>query len=398
MGEYSLRSTKTMGDRRKSNDKENSAQASQVSDKQASLDSIQNSITDLHRKFDGLKTTQKQCNASIKNNSAVIKELNSRYDAIKEENGQLKSEMNLLKAVVSKQASDIDNLKRDLLDQQTRQMRDNVLFHQVPESKNEDCEKKIKDILSENGYAGEITVDRIHRIGRYEANATKPRPIVAKLLSSSQVDSLLKFGREKKDKLKVTPQFPTELRAKRQQLGEVAESARKKGNDVKTKIVSDTLFINGERYVDDLPRPSPRDMLFMNDAEKKAATEVKFEEVSAKLDNSTFIVRAARVHSLNDCRSMYKSLLWNPNNMAATHNTAAYRLFSPEGARITDGYNDDGEHGMGKVVRDTLHRLDSKNVIVFVTRFYGGKNLGQKRFELVKDLVKRVSENLNRKK
>ncbi len=95
---------------------------------------------------------------------------------------------------------------------------------------------------------------------------------------------------------------------------------------------------------------------------------------------------------------MYKSLLWNPNNMAATHNTAAYRLFSPEGARITDGYNDDGEHGMGKVVRDTLHRLDSKNVIVFVTRFYGGKNLGQKRFELVKDLVKRVSENLNRKK
>ncbi len=80
--------------------------------------------------------------------------------------------------------------------------------------------------------------------------------------------------------------------------------------------------------------------------------------------------------------------------MAATHNTATYRPFSPQGATTTDGYNDDGEFGMGKVVRDTLHRLNVKNIIVFVTRFYGRKHLGQKRFDTVKEMVEKVTENM----
>ena len=74
--------------------------------------------------------------------------------------------------------------------------------------------------------------------------------------------------------------------------------------------------------------------------------------------------------------------------MAAPHNTAGYRLFSPEGAVTKDGYHDDGEHGMGKTVRDTLLQNDAKNLIVFVTRHYGERHLGPKRFDIVKEMVK----------
>ena len=37
-----------------------------------------------------------------------------------------------------------------------------------------------------------------------------------------------------------------------------------------------------------------------------------------------------------DCRWKYKTALWNPVNMAATNNTATYRLFSPQEVKTTD--------------------------------------------------------------
>ena len=386
-----------MGDRRKSSEKGNGNKENQVSDNKATLETIQSSVTEVNRKLDSLRTTQNKTNTKVQNISTDIERLSTKYTTLQEENTQLKAEVNMLKAVVSKQASDFEKLRHDLIDQQARQMRGNILFHQIPESKNEDCKKKVKDMLSKHGYTEDIEIDLIHRLGRFDNNAATPRPIVAKLTTCSQVNALLKFGQTQKDKMKVTPQFPTELRAKRQQLGEIAENARSKGEDVKTKIVSDTLYINGNRYVEDLPRPSARDILFMSDTEKKDAATTKFEEARKQISGSTFIVRATRVHSINDCRAAYKSLLWNPDNMVATHNTAAYRLFSPQGAVTTTGYNDDGEHGMGKVVRDSLHRLDAKDVIVFVTRYYGGQNIGQKRFDTVKDLVNIVMGKLKEK-
>ncbi len=328
-----------------------------------------------------------------------MRDLTSQCAELKKENNELKRDLDLLKAVVSKQCSEISHLRHDLLDQQDRQMRNNVLFHQIPEERNENCEQKVRDLLSKSGYTDHagVAIDRIHRIGKYDSKSQYPRPVVAKVSSSSQVDSLLKFGQAKKDEIKITPQFPTELRARRKQLAEIAEAARNKGENVKTKIVLDTLYINGERYGDALPRPSAREVLFMSETEKKEATRTKFSELSKQVDGSTFIVRAAKVQTINDCRANYRILLSDPENMTATHNTAIYRLYSPEGAVTSDGYTDDGEHGMGKTVQDTLQQLDAKNVVVFVTRHYGGKHLGQKRFDTVKELVKALIPKLGDK-
>ncbi len=386
-----------MGNPKKGNDKDGGEKPAQVSEngtggRKASLDTLQNSVTDLQRKLDSHKSSQKQYNADTKKKVTHIKEINSQYTGLKGENQELRRELELLKAVVSKQYVEINELKHDPIDQKLRQMRSNVFFHQIPGDKNENCEKRIKDLVSTAGFSRDFAIDCAHRLERYDGTSNRPRPIVARLMSTSQVDSLVKFSQANKDKLKATPQFPTEIRARRKQLAEIAEAARNNGGDVKTKIVLDTLYINGERHSDDLPRPSARDILFMNDAEKKEAPETKFHELSKQVDGSNFIVRATKAQSINDCRTKYRMLLWNPENMAATHNTAAYRLFSPEGAITKDGYNDDGEHGMGKTVRDTLLQNDAKNLIVFVTSHYGGRHLGPKRFDIVKEMVKVLIE------
>ncbi len=63
----------------------------------------------------------------------------------------------------------------------------------------------------------------------------------------------------------------------------------------------------------------------------------------------------------------------------------------------TTSHNDDGEHGMGKVVRDSLHRLDARDVIVFATKYYGEQNICQSRFDTVKEMVNIVTEKLREK-
>ena len=109
-------------------------------------------------------------------------------------------------------------------------------------------------------------------------------------------------------------------------------------------------YIDGEKYSDPLSRPDAREVLFMSQEARKEAHKTEFTEAKAEAEGSVFFVRAIKAMTIFDCRAHYKSLLCNPDNMAATHNSASYRLYNPEGAAVTDGYADDGEYGMGRSV------------------------------------------------
>ena len=132
----------------------------------------------------------------------------------------------------------------------------------------------------------------------------------------------------------------------------------------------------------------------MDEAEKQQAESATFKEASALEGSSSFVVRAAKADSVNDVRALYKAIMYNPQNMKAHHNSLAYRLYDPNGAKTTDGYCDDGEYGIGRHLRHTLHERNARNVAVFVTRRYGGTHLGPQRFMIVKELTKSVIEQL----
>ncbi len=96
---------------------------------------------------------------------------------------------------------------------------------------------------------------QIHTLGAYDHATTKPRSIVARLLSYVHVQSILKFA-STKDDLKVTPQFLAERRARTWQLYDISDPVRQGGTNVRTKIAVDNLYINGKRQVDPLPKPT----------------------------------------------------------------------------------------------------------------------------------------------
>lgn len=74
------------------------------------------------------------------------------------------------------------------------------------------------------------------------------------------------------------------------------------------------------------------------------------------------------------------TLLSNSKIAKATHNISAHRFLSPDGIQHQDN-DDDGESAAGSRLAHLLQLLDVNNVLVVVSRWYGGVHLGADRFK-----------------
>ena len=77
--------------------------------------------------------------------------------------------------------------------------------------------------------------------------------------------------------------------------------------------------------------------------------------------------------------------------LKATHNTYAYRITDHDGF-LLEWKNDDGETGAGQCILSVLQKQNVVNVIVVVTRYFGGVQLHGDRFRHVVDATKMVVE------
>ena len=155
-----------------------------------------------------------------------------------------------------------------------------------------------------------------------------------------------------------------------------------------TKIVGDTLYVNGEKFVDKLPRPSPRDIFFMSLPEKKRCCENQvyyvtictrtWQQFCSKVCQGNLHKR--RKGSLQGCSVGPRHCFGKPRNRRDCS-------ISRDGAVTDEGFNDDGDFGMGRKAPDAIQNLQMKYVVVFVVRQFGGTHLGPKRFQIVEKLV-----------
>ncbi|GAA6050524.1 hypothetical protein JCM3770_005582 [Rhodotorula araucariae] len=97
---------------------------------------------------------------------------------------------------------------------------------------------------------------------------------------------------------------------------------------------------------------------------------------------SVFVGHAAKVNSLDEVDAVMDALLSNSKIARATHNISAYQFTTASGTRHADN-DDDGETAAGSRLGHLLTLLDVPNVMVVVTRWYGGVHLGADRFKLI---------------
>ncbi|PGH04314.1 hypothetical protein AJ80_08537 [Polytolypa hystricis UAMH7299] len=102
---------------------------------------------------------------------------------------------------------------------------------------------------------------------------------------------------------------------------------------------------------------------------------------------SVFVGRAAKVTSRETAEKYVDHLLATEKKVAtATHNIIAWRIKQkgPSGTEtVVQDFDDDGETAAGGRMLHLMQLMDVWDVVVVVTRWYGGVKLGPDRFRLI---------------
>lgn len=102
---------------------------------------------------------------------------------------------------------------------------------------------------------------------------------------------------------------------------------------------------------------------------------------------STFQAHLAKCTRPEDALRSLRVLLRDTKVARATHNMWAYRIVGDDGVLYADN-DDDGETMAGKRMAQLLETMGATNVMVVVTRWYGGIHLGPARFRHINNVAR----------
>ncbi|KAI5286312.1 eIF2 kinase Gcn2p negative regulator [Ascosphaera aggregata] len=104
---------------------------------------------------------------------------------------------------------------------------------------------------------------------------------------------------------------------------------------------------------------------------------------------SVFLARAAHVTSEHDARKYVEHLIATDKKVAkATHNVTAWRIKGQGEFNDIQNSDDDGESAAGGKLLTLLQMTDAWNVMVVVSRWFGGIKLGPERFRAINSVAK----------
>ena len=320
---------------------------------------------------------------------SLIIDLQKSCTNLSEENTDLKTDVKCLKKRLELSECLVTTLQKqnkkqseEILDLQTRSMRDNLIFTGIPEKDNENLPETIRKFLKDEmnmQNSENVNFDRVHRTG---PPGKQNRPIIAKLNPSSSKGSILHHGKNLKNKdFRVFEQFPQEVQERRKRLLPLFKKAKSDPSIKKVSWAVDKLIIDGRVHT-------------ANDAPLNI--EPEYAGITLDLDHgqqinesgSTFQAHCADLNTAEDVQIVMANLLKNKSIANATHNMFAYRIGNDKSSR--DGLNDDGEHGGARTIMNILKEHNIYNKIVIVTRWYGGSHIGPKRFEAIESCTKNI--------
>ena len=91
------------------------------------------------------------------------------------------------------------------------------------------------------------------------------------------------------------------------------------------------------------------------------------------------------IHTEEEARQSLRALLQDSKIAQSDHIMYAYNYLDLSGESV-HGFSDDGEWQGGSVIMDMLKNSNTVNIIVMVSRKFGGVYLGKERFDLIKNV------------
>ncbi|KAM4689395.1 protein IMPACT isoform 2-T2 [Discoglossus pictus] len=105
---------------------------------------------------------------------------------------------------------------------------------------------------------------------------------------------------------------------------------------------------------------------------------------------STFQAHLAPVVSPSQVKMVLNKLYENKKIANATHNIYAYRIYCESRHTFIQDCEDDGEAAAGKRLLHLMQILDVRDVMVVVSRWYGGILLGPDRFKHINNCARNI--------
>ncbi|XP_062916530.1 protein IMPACT isoform X2 [Mobula hypostoma] len=105
---------------------------------------------------------------------------------------------------------------------------------------------------------------------------------------------------------------------------------------------------------------------------------------------STFQAHLAPVVMLKQVKLCLQKLYENKKIASATHNIYAYRIYCEDKRTFLQDCEDDGETAAGGRLLHLMQILDVRNVLVVVSRWYGGILLGPDRFKHINNCARNL--------
>ncbi|XP_045198378.2 uncharacterized protein LOC123552704 [Mercenaria mercenaria] len=184
---------------------------------------------------DEIRKKQYDIDKQLKSGIEANKKVMSEYQTLKKENHRLTEEV---------------------IDLQSRSMRDNLLFFNIEEEKTdearktENCSNKIytfcKNDLGMADVQTSVQIDRAHRIGQFTTG--KKRPIVVKFNHTPDKIEIKKKVFEKQDSISVkcSDQYPKVIQDRRKRL--IPEMIKAREENKTAVLRYDKLYINGSLF------------------------------------------------------------------------------------------------------------------------------------------------------
>ncbi|XP_076338232.1 protein IMPACT-like isoform X2 [Tachypleus tridentatus] len=105
---------------------------------------------------------------------------------------------------------------------------------------------------------------------------------------------------------------------------------------------------------------------------------------------STFQAHLAPVVCVEQVQQIKTILMENRKIASATHNILAYRIYIEDKKSFHQDCDDDGETHAGSRLLHLLEILGAQNIVVIVSRWYGGIHLGPDRFKHINNAARNV--------
>ena len=350
-------------------------------------------LTVIQEDVKSLKDDKVEMNAQI---TGMQYDLEDHEDQIGTQSQELKAcqdQVELLTNYIARYDEKFEVLTRKVTAMEMKEMKPEIIVFGLNEIENKTCMDTFKDFCQTK-----LDLQNIPEISyaywKGSAKGIKPMVVHFKHVSAkkeiyAKTPNLKDKTNEKGNSYQIEDHLPEEIAEIQRRQKQIVRLNKKvpQAHRATTVYKKGKLFINNAPYEPKVPSTKAMDVLaFSTDVEAlKSIQEITVANGGTESEQgSTFHAFACPVQNTEQIRKYYIHFKRRFPN--ATHISMGYK-FSALNKALAEDCLDDGEFGFGRKILHLIAQSNLENIMVVVIRFYGGKHIGGKRFEILSRLV-----------